>query len=95
MLPTNKKTIVSSLKPMERIEMLKRTYIPKSIVIVILWFIIRNIYTVFVPITGRVPKTSGISCEESNKGVFCYVDEVSLGKPLRIWAGCLENQSYN
>ena len=28
------------------------------------------------------PKTLGISCDKSNKCVFCYVNEVTLGMPL-------------
>ena len=31
----------------------------------------------------RAPKTLAISCEEGNKGTFCYVNEVIFGKPLR------------
>ena len=28
------------------------------------------------------PKTLGISCDEINKDAFCYVNEVTFGKPL-------------
>lgn len=43
---------------------------------VILWFIVRNIYLVFIPSSWhRARKTLGISCVESLRGVFCYVNE--------------------
>jgi len=41
------------------------------------------------------PKTLRISCNESDKGVFSYFDEMTCGKPLgnlRMGAGCQENQ---
>ena len=39
----------------------------------------------------RASKTSGIS-EESDQGVFCYVNEVTLGPHLRMGAGGQEDQ---
>ena len=39
----------------------------------------------------RTTKTLGISCLESDKGVFCYVNEVTFGKflgPQGMEAGC-------
>ena len=30
----------------------------------------------------RAPKTLGIFYDNSNQGVFCYVNEVTFGKPL-------------
>ena len=47
---------------------------------VILWFIIRNIYVVFIPISGaELLKPLKFLGEESNQGVFCYVNEVTFG----------------
>ena len=56
---------------------------------VILWFITRNMYLVFVYCYWhRAPKILGR--DESNKSVFCYVNDVTFGH-LRM-AGCQENQ---
>ena len=44
---------------------------------------ISNIYLVFVHSSWLlVLKNLGISCDKSDKGVFCYVNEVSFGKSL-------------
>lgn len=40
----------------------------------------------------RAAKTLGISCDKSNKGIICYVNEATFGKSLvvyqRMGAGC-------
>ena len=41
---------------------------------------------------NRAAKNLGSSWEESNKGVFCYVNEVTFGPCLRMGVGCQENQ---
>lgn len=43
---------------------------------------IRNIYLFFVSISGMElrKKTLGIFCDEDNNGVFCFINEVTLGK---------------
>ena len=39
------------------------------------------------PISGRVLNALGISCDESNKGIFDYVKEVIFGKyPRNLWS---------
>ena len=40
----------------------------------------------------RYPKTLEISTDESNKGVFCYVNKVTTGKYLWMGAGCQDKQ---
>ena len=46
-------------------------------------FIIRNIYLVFIQLLAGAPKTFGISCDETDKDVFCYTNEASFGLPWR------------
>ena len=62
----------------------------------ILWFIIRNIFSVFVPIPGtELLKPSEFPKWRETLGVFCYVNEVTFGMPLghlRMRAGCHRNQ---
>lgn len=43
---------------------------------------IRNIYLFFVSISGMelLKETLGIFCDEDNNGVFCFINEVTLGK---------------
>lgn len=43
---------------------------------------IRKIYLFFVSISGMelLKKTLGIFCDEDNNGVFCFINEVTLGK---------------
>lgn len=41
----------------------------------------------------QAPKTFGISCNERNKDVFCYVHEVTFGLYLSVGSGHQENQS--
>lgn len=44
----------------------------------------------------RAPKILGVSQEITvTKIVFCYVNEMSLGKHLRMGAGCQENQTLH
>ena len=40
----------------------------------------------------RAPKTWNFLCDESYKGVFCYVIGLTLEPHLRMGAGCQENQ---
>ena len=40
----------------------------------------------------RAPKTWNFLCDESYKGVFCYVIGLTLGPHLRMGASCQENQ---
>lgn len=54
---------------------------------VILWFIIQNIYLIFISGPGF-----RLLSDESNKGVFCYVKEVIFGKHLRTRPGYQWNQ---
>lgn len=42
----------------------------------------------------QAPKTLRISCNESNKDIFCYVHEVTFGLYLSVGAGHQENQSH-
>ena len=49
----------------------------------ILQFIIRNIYLVFIQLLAGAPKTFEISCDETDKDVFCYTNEASFGLPRR------------
>lgn len=44
-------------------------------------------YLVFVTISGTVLMKSFYCPEENNKGVFCYVDEVTFGKYLMMAIG--------
>lgn len=37
------------------------------------------------------PKTLGISCDDRDKGVFCYVNEVTFRKATWMGAGCQRN----
>ena len=41
---------------------------------------------------NRAAKNLGSFWEESNKGVFCYVNEMTFGPYLRMGVGCQENQ---
>jgi len=54
-----------------------------------LWFRIKKYILGLNPLWGhRAPKTFGISCEERQQGIFCNVNEASLGKgvgTLRSW----------
>lgn len=44
----------------------------------ILWFIIRNIYLVFIPVSGReLLNPWNFLNSETVEGVFCYVNEVT------------------
>ena len=54
---------------------------------VILCFITRNIHLVFIPASGtELPKPWGLpQCWERDKGIFCYLNEVTHGKPLGCW----------
>lgn len=41
----------------------------------------------------RAPTTVGIFLSEgSNKAIFCFDNEKTFGKHLKIWAGCQESQ---
>ena len=47
---------------------------------------------VFVPFFGtELPKPWNFLSDESNKGVFCYMGEVTFGPPIGRGAGCPEN----
>lgn len=54
--------------------------------VVILWYVVRNIYLVFV--SGRAPNTLGISWGWELKSVFCFVNEVAPGEYPRMGTGC-------
>lgn len=41
---------------------------------------------------NRAAKNLGSFWEERNKGVFCYVNEMTFGPYLRMGVGCQENQ---
>ena len=51
----------------------------------IFFFIIRNIYLVFILISGSTNTWNFLSVERF-KGVFCYVNEVSSGPHLSMGA---------
>lgn len=54
-------------------------------VAVLLWFIIRNICLVSIRnMFSRAPETLGTSCDENDKVVSCYVNEVTLRRCLRM-----------
>ena len=54
-----------------------------------LGFIIRNIYLVFVPVSGtEVLNPLEFHSDESYQGVFCYVKEVTFGLHLMMGSGC-------
>lgn len=57
---------------------------------VILWFIIRNPYVVFILISGtELLKLLGFPpSNERNKGIICHVNEVTVGKQLWVRADC-------
>ena len=57
---------------------------------VILWFIIRNPYVVFILISGtELLKLLGFPpSNERNKGIICHVNEMTVGKQLWIRADC-------
>ena len=38
-------------------------------------------------------QTPRIVCDEAHIGIFCYVNEVTFGKHLRMGAGCWGNQT--
>ena len=59
---------------------------------VLLWFIIRHIWS-SSPFWHREPKILWISCDESKDCVFCYVNEAWFGLNLRRAAGCQWSQS--
>jgi len=53
----------------------------------------KRIYPVFVPNTWhRASKTLGISCDD-RKCTFCYVNDETFGKHLRMEDGCQGSQS--
>ena len=58
--------------------------------IAILWLLfIRSMYLVFVPISyTKFLKPLEFPLMKSNKGVFCYVNKVTLGKHLKMGASC-------
>lgn len=60
---------------------------------VILWFMIRNIYLVFVPISStELLKPWGFLEDENDQGISCYVNEMTFGMHLRMGAGYQGNQ---
>lgn len=62
----------------------------------ILWFILRNIYVVFVFFSGREPiKLLEFTKYKIEKCVICYTDELTFVKHLgnvRMEAGCQGTQ---
>ena len=59
---------------------------------VILWFILRNIYVVFIRVSGTEPLKSLELSVMRVTDVSCYVNEVTFGPHLRTEAGCQGNQ---
>ena len=52
-------------------------------------------YVIGLQLPSETPKTLGISCDKSSKGVFCCINEVTFEKPsgtLRMGTGCQRNQ---
>lgn len=64
---------------------------PKRNMVVILWFIIRNTYLVFVLVPGtELLKSLGLPVMKEIKSIFCYVNDVifkrhGIGANHRIW----------
>ena len=64
--------------------------------LMILWFITKDIYLVFITVSGtELLKSLEFPKWESYKIVFCYVNEMTFGTHLKVWAGYQENQLHD
>ena len=64
--------------------------------LMILWFITKDIYFVFITVSGtELLKSLEFPKWKSYKVVFCYVNETTFGTHLKVWAGYQENQSHD
>ena len=60
---------------------------------VMLWFMKSNVYLVFVSFLAQSSSNlCNFVSDENNKGVFCYVNEVTFGPHLRWQPGCQEDK---
>lgn len=48
----------------------------------------KSVFGLCPPFWYMAPQILGISCNESSKGVFCYVNETTFGKHLSLGASC-------